>query len=735
MNLGELWVKLGVDMKGFKKALGDAKGQATGLGGGIKSALAQGAGFAAATIGFQGVGAAISGVVQTGVGFNAQMEQNKIAFDVMLGSGQKADAFLRDLASFAASTPFEFPELTDAAKKMMAYGFASQDVLPMLTDIGDAVAAMGAGSEGVDSVVRALGQMKAKGKVSAEEMNQLMEIGINGWGYVADAMGKPISEVQKLSEKGLVPAGLAIKAITDGMGKDFPDMMAKQSKSFNGLMSTLKDNVAMTLGGVLKPAFDNMTQNVLPGLISKVEAFANAFKSGGLTAAFKTIIPPDVVTRFQAVFDRIRSLWDTFMGALSSGKGDAKIDWLGILRDALDWLTVNLPKATPILMTLGDAIGSAFKWLTENGPLVMTILKAIVGGFAAFQVISTVVGVIMPIVSAIGTVIAVVVQMAAAFGAVGGGVSAAMGVLVAAVGGPVTLIVAAIAAVAAIGFVVWKNWDTIKVWLANTWAAISNGATVAWNAISAFFRQWGTTILAVITGPIGVLVLLLVKNWDKVKAGAQAAWNGIKTMIGAVWNGIVSWFMNMTLPGILISKWSSIRSAATTAWNAVKSSITGVWSSITGAVGNVVSTVTSKFSGLLSSAKNWGRNMLQNFISGVREKFAALGQVVSEAAGKVKNFLGFHSPTKEGPGSDADEWAPNFIDMFSGGIRKGLPQLQAAVNGMALTLQPNMAGVAAAGPSSAGLTWTGNLIVDGSKSPRETADEVMRELRRRGVRF
>jgi hypothetical protein len=49
-----------------------------------------------------------------------KLHQSKIAFTTMLGSGEKAGAFLRDLQAFAAATPFEFPELVTASKKMLA---------------------------------------------------------------------------------------------------------------------------------------------------------------------------------------------------------------------------------------------------------------------------------------------------------------------------------------------------------------------------------------------------------------------------------------------------------------------------------------------------------------------------------------------------------------------------------------------------------------------------------------
>jgi len=64
----------------------------------------------------------------------------------MLGSGRKGRSLLSDMAEFAAKTPFEFPELLDASKRMLAYGFAAKDVLPTMEAVGNASAAVGLGT-------------------------------------------------------------------------------------------------------------------------------------------------------------------------------------------------------------------------------------------------------------------------------------------------------------------------------------------------------------------------------------------------------------------------------------------------------------------------------------------------------------------------------------------------------------------------------------------------------------
>jgi tape measure domain-containing protein len=198
---------------------------------------------------------AAAGAAAIKLGMN--MEQTRVAFTSLMGSTAAANQHLEELRDFAKTTPFQFTELTQASKRMMAFGFAAKDVIPMMTDIGDAVSALGAGQEGINSVTRALGQMSAKGKVSAEEMNQLTEVGINGWKYLAQGMGKTTAEVMKLSERGLIPAGDAIQYILKGMRQDFGGGMAAQSKTAAGQISNLVDSLeemGTTIGEIMLPA-------------------------------------------------------------------------------------------------------------------------------------------------------------------------------------------------------------------------------------------------------------------------------------------------------------------------------------------------------------------------------------------------------------------------------------------------------------------------------------------------
>lgn len=174
-------------------------------------------------------------------------ETSEMAFTTMLGSAKAARDMLNTLADFAAKTPFELSGLTTATQQLLAYGFTAEEIIPMLTAVGDATAALGTGQQGIEAVTRALGQMQTRGKVSAEEMLQLTEAGIPAWEYLAEAIGTDTADAMDKVSDGAVKASTGIKAITKGMERDFGGMMEKQSKTVEGLMSNLSDAIEQPL--------------------------------------------------------------------------------------------------------------------------------------------------------------------------------------------------------------------------------------------------------------------------------------------------------------------------------------------------------------------------------------------------------------------------------------------------------------------------------------------------------
>lgn len=235
------------------------------------------------------IGVAGAAVALQMVKLAASYQQTEIAMTTMLKSSDLAKQKLAELRDFALKTPFQFTQLTQITRLMLAYKFSAEELIPVLRDVGDATAGLGGEPDRMQRIVVALGQIQAKGKMTAEEMLQLAENGVSAWTYVGDAMGKTTAEVMKMSQKGLIPAKLAIDAIREGMRSDFGGMMADQAKTTAGQFSNLVDyseKLAVTMGSMVLPTINKFLAGAtnlvtgLDGLSTKTKSWVASLAIG-----------------------------------------------------------------------------------------------------------------------------------------------------------------------------------------------------------------------------------------------------------------------------------------------------------------------------------------------------------------------------------------------------------------------------------------------------------------------
>lgn len=296
-TVAELLVRIGGDSSGLRREIAASQRQ---LRRGFGSDALEMSGAAAGLL--AGLAAACGLAGAAAIKMSSDFAANKTAFATLLGSADAAEKMLNDLATFAADTPFELPGLIQSAKKLMAFQFAAEDIIPIMASVGDAISLVGGGQEAIDGVVRALGQIQAKGKLSAEEMNQLAERGINGWKYIADEMGISIADVMGLCQQGAIDSTTAINAVVKGMQTNFAGGMDAMSKTVPGLLSTIKDNAGMLLkniGDQLTTAFD--LQGKLQSVADFLTQFTAVVKGAGVKEAIQGLIPPEAIAAVFAI--------------------------------------------------------------------------------------------------------------------------------------------------------------------------------------------------------------------------------------------------------------------------------------------------------------------------------------------------------------------------------------------------------------------------------------------------
>jgi len=237
---------------------------------------------------------------------SGKMEQLTLAFESMLGGADAAKRMVKDLADFAAGTPFQLEGIGAAAKQLLSFGVAQEDVMGRLKILGDIAAGAGVPLQDMAAI---FGKAKAKGKAMTLELLQLSDRGIPIIDVLAKQMQVPKQAIFDLASKGKISFEILATAM-ESMTKDggiFADQMKKQSESLFGLFSTLKDNVFNALAEIgdimvdtfqLKEGMTGLTE-WLQSAIESFKAFAKAHptltKFGFILAAVAAAAGPFLI--------------------------------------------------------------------------------------------------------------------------------------------------------------------------------------------------------------------------------------------------------------------------------------------------------------------------------------------------------------------------------------------------------------------------------------------------------
>lgn len=239
----------------------------------------KGAGVAVAAVG--AVTAALGAGVVAGVKYNASIESYQTSFEVMTGSAEKAAEVIDKLKKVGAETPFELPDLADTTQLLMNYGFSADEAMDKMMMLGD----ISQGSaEKMSRIATAYGQMSSAGKVSLEDVKQMIEAGFNPLQEISESTGESMASLYDRISKGTISVDeitASMQRATSEGGKYFQSM-EKQSQTFSGLISTLKDNAQQLLGEVVKPISDGLTESLLPAAISAIEQLTQGFEENGV---------------------------------------------------------------------------------------------------------------------------------------------------------------------------------------------------------------------------------------------------------------------------------------------------------------------------------------------------------------------------------------------------------------------------------------------------------------------
>ena len=296
----------------------------------------------------------------------------KIGFSTLLGDSQ-GQKMMDDLDAFAKATPFKTSEVIANTQKMIAMGWEAKDIIKDMETIGDAAAATGKGDEGLNRIILALSQIKSKGKLSTEELNQLAEAGISAKRYLAEGLGygsgdSGIAALSKDLEQGRIGSERAIQAIMAGM-KEYKGMMDKTAnETVKGLWGQIEDtfeiNIFRRWGQGLQDGAKRGLGTVV-GLLDKADTSLSKF--GNTVYDIGEAFSSWAADKLENTIKRIGDITDSFEFQNADLGGKLKLLWKSAVADPFaEWWSdeESVQKATE----LGESFA---KSLTQG---ILTVL-------------------------------------------------------------------------------------------------------------------------------------------------------------------------------------------------------------------------------------------------------------------------------------------------------------------------------------------------------------------------
>lgn len=302
----------------------NAGAQVQGLSGKVKAALITGA---VATAGAQ--------VGKSMLGQASSLEQYRNTLNIVMKDNTKAAETFAWANDYANKTPYETGEIVDATVKLTSYGLEAKKVLPLT---GDMAAAMG---KSIDQATEAVADAQTG------ELERLKEFGITKDMIVAQG-AKTLGGIELVNNKGQITNQKGFNAAMFSLMKErYAGAMEIQSKSFNGLMSTIT--------GVGK---------------NGLAQIAGIDKEGNIVAG----------SAFDIVKQKISSVADELTQMQADGTFDIMAQkFTGFAQQVSDGVDYVIPK-----------IGEVFTYVQNNGPQIMQIAEFIGKAFIGWKVISTV---------------------------------------------------------------------------------------------------------------------------------------------------------------------------------------------------------------------------------------------------------------------------------------------------------------------------------------------------------
>jgi len=316
-----------------------------------------------AVVGLTAAGTAVVlGLGKVGLEYNAQMESYVTNFTTLLGSTEAAAKKVEELKKMAAATPFGMEDLAQATQTLLSFGIQADKTTPILKALGDV--SLG-NKERFQSLALAFGQVSSAGKLTGQDLNQMINAGFNPLNEISKRTGETMEQLRDRMSKGGISAKEVEQAFIDATsaGGQFENGMQSASKTTEGLISTLKDNAKALVGEVFQPISNTIKNDLLPAALRYIQELTDAFTKKGL---------PGLINAVGDILDKI-------MGKVQSEGPKIINAAFEIVNQVIDRITKSMPE---FVKTGAEVINSVVNGLQNTlpklGPIAAEVAPLIV---------------------------------------------------------------------------------------------------------------------------------------------------------------------------------------------------------------------------------------------------------------------------------------------------------------------------------------------------------------------
>ena len=332
----------------------------------------------------------------------------------------------------------------------------------------------------------------------------------------------------------------------------------------------------------------------------------------------------------------------------------------------------------PALQIISDALKDIKEWWDTLSPETKDmIVKA-----------AMVAAAIGPILSAIGSLIMTIGTLVTLAPAI----STAIGAVMAVLSGPVGIILAIVAALAALGVAIYANWDKIKAFCADVkdgFNRLKEDVKQNWNELKENTAAKWNEIKDSVKNKVSEAANSVKEKWNGLKDTTAKVWGAMKDKVnenGGGIKGIIKTYAE-GWQNIIKFAWDAADKATGGALSNMLTSVIDKAKDIKENIENKIGEAVDFIKNLPSQALQWGKDLISNFIDGIKNAPANLANAASGIAGTIADFLHFSEPDK-GPLKDFHTFAPDMVKLFAQGMEQTLPVLERASADFASSLVP-----------------------------------------------